>query len=99
VTGLSTCPSSWGEISCSSSLSAWENAVLTSPYTAGNSTHYGVTASNGFGSAGNAPKGTGINLFANPGAVAAQFRPLLPGMDINAGGNGVLRVCPDGTLT
>jgi hypothetical protein len=98
VTGLSTCPSSWGEISCSSSLSAWENAVLTSPYTAGNSTHYGVTASNGFGSAGNAPKGTGINLFANPGAVAAQFRPLLPGVDINAGGNGVLRGLPGWNL-
>jgi len=98
VTGLSTCPSSWGEISCSSSLTAWENAVLTSPYTAGNSAHYGVTSTTGVGSAGNAPKGTGINLFANPGAVAAQFRPLLPGLDTNAGGNGVLRGLPGWNL-
>src|SRR5438552_3080903 len=94
VTGPSTCSSTWGEVSCSSSLNAWENAVLTSPYTTGNSAHYGVTASNGFGSAGNAPKGTGINLFADPAAVAAQFRPLLPGLDTNAGGNGVLRGLP-----
>jgi hypothetical protein len=79
-------------------LTAWEKAVLTSAYTAGNSAHYGVTASNGFGSAGNAPKGTGINLFADPGAVAAQFRPLLPGLDTNAGGNGILRGLPGWNL-
>ena len=87
VTGKSTCASTWGEVSCSTSLSAWENAVLTSPFTAGNSAHYGVPGSS-----------TGINLFANPGAVAAQFRPLLPGLDTNAGGNGVLRGLPGWNL-
>jgi len=94
VTGPSTCSSTWGEVSCSSSLNAWENAVLTSAYTAGNSAHYGVTSSGSFGTSGNSPKGTGINLFGDPNAVAAQFRPLLPGVDTNAGGNGVLRGLP-----
>src|SRR5207244_12172010 len=94
VTVPSTCSSTWGEVSCSSSLNAWENAVLTSAYTAGNSAHYGVTSSGSFGTSGNSPKGTGINLFGDPNAVAAQFRPLLPGVDTNEGGTGVPRGTP-----
>jgi hypothetical protein len=44
--------------------------------------HGGVCSSSGFGSNGDgpnctgAPQGTGLNLFANPGAVAAEFRPV-----------------------
>jgi len=44
--------------------------------------HGSVCSSGGFGSAGNgpnctgAPQGTGLNLFANPGAVAADFQPV-----------------------
>jgi len=44
--------------------------------------HGTVCSTNGFGSNGDgpncagAPQGTGLNLFANPGAVAADFRPV-----------------------
>jgi Carboxypeptidase regulatory-like domain len=44
--------------------------------------HGSVCSTNGFGSNGDgpnctgAPQGTGLNLFANPGAVAADFRPV-----------------------
>jgi hypothetical protein len=44
--------------------------------------HGSVCSTNGFGSNGDgpnctgAPTGTGLNLFANPGAVAADFRPV-----------------------
>jgi hypothetical protein len=44
--------------------------------------HGNVCSTNGFGSNGDgpnctgAPQGTGLNLFANPGAVAADFRPV-----------------------
>jgi hypothetical protein len=44
--------------------------------------HGGVCSSGGFGSNGDgpnctgAPQGTGLNLFANPAAVAADFRPV-----------------------
>jgi hypothetical protein len=50
--------------------------------TLGSGTHGGVCSSGGFGSAGDGPNcsgtptptGTGLNLFANPAAIAADFR-------------------------
>jgi hypothetical protein len=67
----------WGQGNCSSGNLA-TNAVLTSPYTGGSSRH---TASGGAG-----------NLFANPSAVMAQFRPFILGLDgPNGGGAGPLR--------
>ena len=62
------------------------NLIPLIPGSLGAGTHSGVcSGSNGFGSAGDgpncpsppgqpAPTGTGVNLFANPGAVAAAFR-------------------------
>ena len=53
---------------------------LVNPSTFGNSTHGGVCSSGGVGSSGDGPncstpgKGTGVNLFANPAAVFADFR-------------------------
>lgn len=96
----SSCQSAWGEVSCVTTLgTTGENAILTSPYNAGNSANYGVTSSTSpscatVATAGNASKGgTGINLFANPCAVYQQFRYALP-TDTNSGGGGVLRNLP-----
>ena len=58
----------------------------------GNSAHYNVNVASGAGLNGNASKGgSGINLFADPAAVFAEFRPLILGLDTSAGGAGVLR--------
>ena len=90
----SGCQSAWGEVSCVTTLgTTGENAVLTAPYTAGNSANYGVVSSTTVARAGNANKGTGINLFADPNAVYNQFRYALP-TDTNSGGGGVIRNLP-----
>jgi hypothetical protein len=92
----SGCQSTWGEVSCITSLgTTGENAVLLSPYNAGNSANYGVNSSTTIGSAGNpAPRrGSGINLFADPNAVYNNFRYALP-TDTTANGAGVLRNLP-----
>jgi len=62
----------------------------------------GVTT--GPGSSGNPAKGgSGINLFNNPAAVAAEFRPFVLGLDNQSGGAGLLRGFPfwnlDGTVS
>ena len=89
-TGATENAQSFGE-EYGNSNSASENAVLTAPYTAGNSAHYNVVAT-GAGTNGNASVGgSGINMFANPAAVLAQFRPLILGArDTSSGGAGVL---------
>jgi hypothetical protein len=85
----SGCQSAWGEVSCVSTLgTTGENAVLISPYTGGNSAHYGVTSSTTIGS-----KGTGVSLFADPNAAYNMFRYALP-TDTNSGGGGVIRNLP-----
>jgi Carboxypeptidase regulatory-like domain len=91
----SSCQSAWGEVSCVTTLgTTGENAVLMSPYNAGNSANYGVSSSTAIASAGNpAKKGTGINLFADPNAVYNQLRYALP-TDTSANGAGVLRNLP-----
>jgi len=96
------CQSAWGEVSCVTTLSTTgENAILTSPYTAGNSAHYGVDTTSiascaglNVAAAGNASSGgTGVNLFANPCAVYNSLRYALP-TDTNSGGGGVIRNLP-----
>ena len=92
-TGATANAQSFGE-EYGNSNSASENAVLTSPYTAGNSAHYNIVATTA-GANGNASAGgSGINMFANPAAVFAQFRPLILGLDTSSGGAGVLRGLP-----
>jgi hypothetical protein len=72
----------FGEVNCSSGTTS-ENAILLSAYNGGNSVH-----------------GTGksLNLFANPDAVKAQFRPPLVGLDGQTGGAGILRGLPSWNL-
>ena len=87
-----------------------ENAILTSPYTAGNSAHYGVNTTSiascaglNVATAGNSSSGgTGINVFANPCAAYNSLRYALP-TDTNSGGGGIFRNLPgwnlDATVT
>ncbi len=90
-TGATANAESFGE-EYGNSNSASENAVLISPYTSGSSAHFNVNVASGAGLNGNASKGgSGINMFADPNAVFAQFRPLILGLDTSAGGAGVLR--------
>ena len=69
------------------------------PSTFGNSTHDGV-CSTGAGSAGNGPncttvgKGTGVNLFANPAAVFADFRNVQISKDGRTGRSNPIRGLP-----
>jgi hypothetical protein len=80
---------SFGEVNCSSG-STNENAIMLSPYKGGNSAHYDVTGSNGVGTSTK----TQVNLFADPAAVYALFRPPLVGLDNQTGGQGILRGMP-----
>lgn len=76
-----------------------ENAIPLSPYTAGNSAHYNVAGSGGVASSGDpANGGSGINLFANPAATFAQFRPLVLGLDTSDNGAGPIRGFPSWDL-
>ena len=54
------------------------------------SSHHDVTSS-GAGSSGNS---TGLNAYGDPQAVYSQFRPLVLGVDGNAGGAGRIRGFP-----
>jgi hypothetical protein len=53
-----------------------------SPYTGGSDAHYNVAGSNGVGT--NNP--AGVNMFADPAAVLAEFRKCVLGFDGNCGG-------------
>jgi hypothetical protein len=60
----------------------------------GNSVHSGVSGSGGVGTNGNsATGGSGLNIFANPQAVLADFRPIQVSTD-GRSGSGVLRGFP-----
>jgi hypothetical protein len=76
--------------SSSSSVTASENAAFAKPYTGGNTAYYGVTGSNGIGT--NNPYG--VNMFTDPAAVYAQFRPCILGIDTSCGSSGNLRGLP-----
>jgi hypothetical protein len=97
-TGTNQNAQSFGE-EYGNSNTAYENAVLIAPYTGGNSAHYNVNVASGAGVNGNASAGgSGINMFANPGAVYSGFRRLILGQDTSGGGAGVLRGFPTWNL-
>jgi hypothetical protein len=97
-TGSNSDAQAFGEIYGNNNR-AFENAVLTAPYTGGNSTHYNVSVASGAGVNGNASKGgSGINLFADPNATYAMFRRPILGLDTTGGGAGVIRGLPSWTL-
>ena len=89
---------SFGESNCSGD-SSYENAILTSPYTGGNSLHANISSTTSVASSGNPVKGgSGLNLFADPNAVLGQFRRLVLGIDGRGGAAGVLRGLPTWNL-
>jgi hypothetical protein len=76
-----------------------ECAVLLGPYTGGNSAHRNVSVASGAGINGNPDRGgSGINMFADPNAVFANFRRLILGIDHGGSGTGVLRGFPTWNL-
>jgi hypothetical protein len=96
-TGSNSDAQAFGEIYGNNNR-AYENAVLTGPYTGGNSAHYNVSSS-GAGINGNPSKaGSGVNLFADPNATYALFRRPILGLDTTGGGAGVLRGLPSWSL-
>jgi hypothetical protein len=78
--GCSGCQA-FGEVSTTSSATTAfiESAQGTGPYTGGSSAHYNVAGSNGVGTTNPA----GVNMFADPAAVLAQFRKCILGYDGN----------------
>jgi hypothetical protein len=80
-----------GEVSTTSSAttSFSTNAPAAAPYTGGSNANYNVAGSNGVGT--NNP--AGVNMFADPAAVVAQFRKCVLGFDGNCGGY-ALRTVP-----
>jgi hypothetical protein len=89
----------FGEIFSSSGRSDAEGAVLAMPFTGGNSAHYNVTVASGAGLNGNPSRGgSGINMFADPNAIFAEFRRMVLGIDHSAGGTGVIRGFPTWNL-
>jgi len=97
-TGSNTNAQSFGE-EYGNSNSAYENAVLTVPYTGGNSLNENVNVASGAGVNGNISNGgTGLNMFSNPPAIYAEFRRLILGLDTTSGGAGVLRGFPTWNL-
>jgi hypothetical protein len=71
----------------------YENAVLASAFTGGNSPNYNLvkppTASNPQGIATSGT--TALNMFSNPIAVFNEFRQPILGFDTNSGGDGPIR--------
>jgi hypothetical protein len=89
----------FGQIFSSSGSSDVEGAILTGPFTNGNSAHYDIKGSNGKGTNSDpATGGSGINMFENPEAAYGMFRRLILGVDHNGGGWGVLRGFPTWNL-
>jgi hypothetical protein len=89
----------FGEIFSSSGSADCEGAALVAPFTGGNSAHYNVTVPSGAGLNGNPDRGgSGINMFADPNAIFAQFRRLILGIDHNGGGWGMIRGFPTWNL-
>jgi hypothetical protein len=75
--------------------STQDYAVLASKYTGGNSAIYNINVPNsasGAGTLGNLSNGgSNINMFSNPAAVYAEFRPCILGYDTSCGANGQIR--------
>ena len=75
-----------------------DGAVLASGYTGGNAAHYNVNVANSASGAGvnsNVSNGgNSLNMFSNPAAVYAQFRPCILGYDTSCGSQGQIRGMP-----
>jgi hypothetical protein len=98
TTGSNSNAQSFGEV-YGNGNSANENAVLTTAFTGGNSAHYNVSVPSGCGLNGNPSRGgSGINLFADPNAICAEFRRPILGLDTTDGGAGVIRGFPTWNL-
>ncbi len=94
TTGSNSNAQSFGEV-YGNGNTANENAVLVTKFTGGNSAHYNVTVPSGCGLNGNPSRGgSGINLFADPNAICAQFRRPILGLDTTDGGAGIIRGFP-----
>src|SRR5262249_16890516 len=83
----------FGEVTPPASVSPNnENALAAPSYTHAAKAHYNIFSSTTLGGVGvgtNNP--TGVNMFANPAEVYAEFRPCVLGLDSSCGGIGVLR--------
>jgi hypothetical protein len=89
---------SFGEV-YGNSNTAYENAVLTTKFTGGNSANYNVSVPAGAGINGNAATGgSGINMFQDPVGVYSQFRRMILGLDTTGNGAGVIRGFPTWNL-
>jgi hypothetical protein len=103
-----TCSScmTFGESSSSGEEAYGDQAVLLSKFTGGTSANYGITGTTSSSSNPYVPSGTlvggnnssGVNMFTNPAAVAAEFRPCVLGTDTNCGGYGGIRGMPTWNL-
>ena len=88
--GCTACQA-FGEVTPTASVSSvTEDAVFASKFDGGNSAHYGVVGTGGI--ATNNPYG--LNEFANPAAVYAEFRRCVLGIDTSCGGYGNIRGLP-----
>jgi hypothetical protein len=97
-TGSNSNAQAFGEV-YGNSNTANENGVLTTRFTGGNSANYNVTVASGCGLNGNPSRGgSGINMFADPNAICAQFRRPILGLDTTDGGAGVIRGFPTWNL-
>lgn len=79
-----------------------DGAVLAGTYTGGNSAHYNVNVASSTSGAGinsnSANGGNNINMFANPAAIYAEFRPCILGYDTSCGSQGQIRGMPSWNL-
>jgi hypothetical protein len=103
TTGSNSNAQSFGEV-YGNGNTANENAVSLTNFTGGNAAHYNVSVPSGCGLNGNPSRGgSGINMFADPNAICAQFRRPILGLDTTDGGAGIIRGFPtwnlDATVT
>jgi hypothetical protein len=96
--GSNTDAQSFGEV-YGNSNTAYENAVLTTKFSGGNSVNYNVSVPAGAGINGNAATGgSGINMFQDPVGIYSQFRRMILGLDTTGNGAGVIRGFPTWNL-
>ncbi|HLK17554.1 MAG TPA: carboxypeptidase-like regulatory domain-containing protein [Bryobacteraceae bacterium] len=100
-TALSGAPISVGTLNSNESFGETQNsgtydgAVLASNWTGGTTAKYNITVPTSASGAGvnsnNANGGNNINMFSNPSATFAQFRPCILGFDTSCGSTGLIR--------
>jgi len=92
--GCTACQAFGEATSPANLISDAEYAVGAATYTGTPSAKYNVAGSAGVGTS----NPTGINMFSNPAAILAQFRPCVLGFDSSCGGIGNLRGLPTWNL-